>query len=175
MKRFPHLFVSIFLFACGSPQDKQTNHDSDAIPNHGPEGGEELKLDLATLALTSCLSVKDDFCEDHEDLKFNNLGYESENVKSVSREFAFTAAESSSFKVGNLKTENLRCQYEISADSDPTKPLTLKVAEADGDFIVLDVSKVHSFAEGKTYRLSATVENVYYCNINHFKFAIFAW
>jgi len=165
------MIAPLFAVACGSPQDKKNNQDRN-IPDHGPEGGQELSLDADPLQLTPCLQKENELCKKQDELKFNSLGYEAENIKSVSKLFSLTAEQSLLLKIGEIKTTNLRCQFKVSATDDPAKPITVTLAESGGEVRTINLNDEVKLEEGQSYQLGVKVENVYHCNVNRFEFAV---
>lgn len=174
MKKNLMMVASICAIACGSPQDKQRNQNRN-VPDHGPEGGEELLLDTEPLQLTPCLQKENEVCKNHGELKFNALGYEAENIKSVSKIFSLAVERPVLFKFDEIRTTNLRCQFKVSAADDPAKPIGVTLIEDGSEVRTINLNDEINIEKGRNYRLSIKVENVYHCNVNRFEFAALSW
>ena len=146
-------------------QDK--NKDSGGPDGEGPKDGVTLVNDADDLKTTICDSIVDGWCERYDAKILNEIGYKQNNIKSVTKDFRLRSTERITIGFDGMEFVTLSCRYAVDRDA-----ITyLKMELLNGDAVQkLTTEDQFTIDANISYVLRVSLENIYHCSDNWFRF-----
>lgn len=162
------LCVLFLCISCGSPQDQKK--DSNGPNGQGPENGERLVNDGSDLLVVPCDTVVEEKCEGHTKGTLNELGYKQDNIKTVAKNFSLKTEEDIKLEFNDFENVNLSCKYRVDRDTSLFSGLDLTLIH--GDVIQkIKAEDILTINAGVDYELNVSIENIFHCSDNWFRFS----